>query len=84
MTFTVQCVVVFFALFVTDILWSFYIDAVKDGVPLKSATWAALMFGVGTIGVINYVVNPWLVVPALLGCFCGTYVGVYWNKRGKK
>lgn len=84
MTFLAQWILVFVALFVTDILWAFYIDAVKDAIPLKSAMWAALMFGVGTIGVISYVTNPWLVLPAFLGCFFGTYTGVWWNNRRKK
>ena len=29
---------------------------------------------------ISYVTNPWLLIPALLGAFSGTYVGVILNK----
>lgn len=75
--------IVFFALFATDICWSFYIKSVGDSSPLKSALWAVFLFGVGSIATISYVTNPWLVIPALLGAFCGTYLGVWWNGRKK-
>lgn len=79
MTLT-SALIAFFALFVTDICWAFYINAVKDSSPLKSASWAAFMLGIGAVGTISYVTNPWLLIPALAGAFCGTYLGVILNK----
>lgn len=73
-------IITFLALFVTDICWAYYINSVKDGSALKSASWATFMFGIGAIGTISYVTNPWLLIPALLGAFCGTYLGVVLNK----
>lgn len=78
---TWQIVITFFALFVTDVAWAFYINKVKNGSPLQSALWATFMFGIGAVGTISYVHNAWLLVPALLGAFVGTYVGVLLNKQ---
>lgn len=71
----------FAALFVTDVCWAFYINHVKEGTALKAASWATFMLGIGAFGVISYVSNPWLLIPALLGAFAGTYSGVCINNR---
>lgn len=74
-------ILVFLSLFLTDICWAFYVNMVKDGNALKSAVWSTTMFGIGAVGVIGYVTNPILLIPALLGAFTGTYVGVVLNKK---
>lgn len=73
-------ILVFFLLFVLDLAWSFYLNNVKQGNPLSSASWAAFLYILGASATISYVTNPWLLVPACLGAFAGTYVGVVWNK----
>jgi len=72
---------VFFLLFFLDIAWSFYINKVKDGSALQAASCAAGLFGLGAISTISYVQNPYLLIPAVMGAFCGTYVGVLLNKK---
>jgi hypothetical protein len=35
----------------------------------------------GSIAVINYTTNHWLIVPAMAGAFCGTFVGMKIKKK---
>lgn len=77
-------IVAFFTLFILDIAWSFYLNRVKDGAALSSATWAAALYIMGASATIAWTTNHWLLVPAVLGSFAGTYVGVWWNNRNKE
>lgn len=81
--FIIQVVVAFIALFITDICWAFYVNRVKDGNAFASAMWAVSLFLTGAFGVISYVTNAWLLIPAAAGAFCGTYVAVLLEKRKK-
>jgi len=38
--------------------------------------WAVVVFLLACVAVINYTTNHWLLIPAALGAFCGTYVGM--------
>jgi hypothetical protein len=81
--FIVKAVIVFLALCITDVCWAYYINKVKDGSPLHSAKWAVFLYLTGSVGTISVVNDPWLVIPASLGAFCGTYLAVWFNKREK-
>lgn len=76
MTFLIQAIIAFMALFITDICWAFYINSVKDSSPAKSAMWAVFLFLTGAAGVLSYTTNPWLLIPAGFGAFAGTYLAV--------
>lgn len=69
------------ALLVTDICWAIYISKVGDKNPLQSALWAVFLFLSGAVAVIGYTTNPWLLIPAGAGAFCGTYLGVWFGNR---
>jgi len=81
MSFTLLCFISFLALFVTDLCWAFYISRVKDHQPFRSALWSVGLFLTGAIGTISYVNDPWLLIPATLGAFSGTYLAVVLEKR---
>jgi hypothetical protein len=66
----------FFALFVTDILYTYYVRAVTTDKPLTASFWAAVVTLTASIAVINYTENHLMLIPALLGAFAGTYVGM--------
>lgn len=83
MNIYVQSIIAFTAVFLTDICWVLYIRRVKDGNPLKSAGWAAVLFSMGAVAVISYTQNPLLVIPSVVGAFLGTYVAVWWDLRKK-
>jgi uncharacterized membrane protein YfcA len=48
---------------------------------MKASIWATVVFVTACVAVINYTTNYWLLIPAGLGAFCGTYVGMILRKR---
>jgi uncharacterized membrane protein YfcA len=80
----IDYVVTFFAVFFTDIFYTIYLKAVQDEQVMKASLWAAIVFIIACVAVINYTTNYWLLIPAGLGAFCGTYVGMIWRKRNKE
>ena len=69
-------IITFFAVFFTDIFYTYYLKAVQEEQIVKASLWAVVVFVVACVAVINYTTNYWLLVPAGAGAFCGTYVGM--------
>lgn len=76
-----EYVVTFFAVFFTDIFYTYYLRAVQEEQTMKASLWASIVFIIACVAVINYTTNYWLLIPAGLGAFCGTYVGMILRKR---
>ena len=76
-----EYVVTFFAVFFTDIFYTYYLRAVQEEQTMKASLWASIVFIIACVAVINYTTNYWLLIPAGLGAFCGTYVGMFLRKR---
>lgn len=76
-----EYVVTFFAVFFTDIFYTYYLKAVQEEQTVKASLWASIVFIVACVAVINYTTNYWLLIPAGIGAFCGTYVGMILRKR---
>jgi len=74
-------VVTFFAVFFTDIFYTYYLKAVQEEQTMKASLWAVIVFIVACIAVINYTTNYWLLIPAGVGAFCGTYVGMILRRK---
>jgi hypothetical protein len=49
---------------------------VGNGEALGASFWAMPCYLLGSLAVISYTSNHWLLVPAMLGAFCGTWVGM--------
>jgi hypothetical protein len=77
----IEYVVTFFAVFFTDIFYTYYLRAVQEEQTMKASLWASIVFIVACVAVINYTTNHWLLIPAGVGAFCGTYVGMILRKR---
>lgn len=77
---TVSWVVAFFALFLTDLFWTFYIQSVQQKRAIQGSLWAVLLFVFGAVAVSGYVHDPWLIIPSALGAFAGTYVAILKGK----
>lgn len=69
-----RIVITFVACFLMDFAWAIYIKRVSDHQALSSSMWSVAVFMLGAVGVINYTANPWLLIPAAVGCFAGTYL----------
>lgn len=76
MLFLLQAAVVFTATAAADFAWTKYMLHVAAKRPHWSAVWSAAIIGLGAISVYSYAHDPWLILPALLGAYCGTYLAV--------
>jgi peptidoglycan/LPS O-acetylase OafA/YrhL len=79
----IDIVITFFALFFTDVFYTFYLKSVNNNETLKASGWAVVVFFVAAIAVVNYTTNHMLLIPACLGAFCGTWVGMKLRNRTK-
>ena len=77
----IEYIITFFALFFTDVFYTYYLRSVQEDKALRSSIWAVVVFFVASIAVINYTTNHWLLIPACLGAFCGTFVGMKFRKK---
>lgn len=73
----------FLSLFFTDIFYTYYLKAVQADHAIKASLWASVVFCVACVAVINYTTNHVLLLPAALGAFTGTYVGIKLRSRKK-
>lgn len=70
----------FGAVFALDFVWAKYTYAMTARRPIAAGIYAALIFGLGGIAVLTYAANPWMLVPAALGAFFGTWAAVRVDK----
>ena len=75
-----EYIITFFAIFFTDIFYTYYLMSVQNEQILKASLWATVVFLFACTAVINYTTNHWLLIPAALGAFSGTYVGMLIRK----
>jgi uncharacterized membrane protein YfcA len=66
----------FFAMFFTDVFNAYYIQAVQQTRAVKASVWATVLYILYASAIIGSAHNPWLLIPAAVGAFAGTYVGV--------
>lgn len=69
-------IVTFFAVFFTDIIYIYFVKSVQHDHPWKAAWWSMVVTLTASIAVINYTEDHWALIPALLGAFFGTYLGM--------
>ena len=70
---------VFLGLVVIDILYAIYTKQIQKDNPLRSSVSATAIYLINAAIVIGFVQDPWLLIPAALGAFVGTYIGVKIN-----
>jgi len=71
-----EYVVTFFAIFLLDIVYTYYLRCVANENVLGASVWSVACYVLGSVAVINYTTNHWLMIPAMAGAFCGTWVGM--------
>lgn len=77
----IDYVVTFFAIFLLDIVYTYYLRCVQYGQTLQASSWSVVCYVLGSTAVINYTANHWLIFPAVVGAFCGTFVGMKFKKK---
>jgi uncharacterized membrane protein YfcA len=66
----------FFALFFVDIGYVLYMQNVQKRKKIVASTFATSIFILNSVVIINFTENKTLLIPAIIGAFVGTYVGM--------
>jgi len=66
----------FLSMFVTDIVYTQLLKSVQNDKPFAASVWAAAITFLGGVAIINYTRDNMMIIPAVLGAFVGTYVGM--------
>lgn len=72
----IKTAIVFAALFALDLVWARYTVAITDRRKLLAGIYASAIIALSGYAAINYVHDPWMLLPAMAGAFCGTIVGI--------
>jgi hypothetical protein len=71
----------FVALAVLDFVWAEYVASVNSSSPFVAGVWSVPIYAISAGVTIEVVHQPWLILPACLGCFVGTYASVWWKRK---
>jgi uncharacterized membrane protein YfcA len=72
--------ITFVAVFLTDILYVYFVKAIQHDEPLQAGLWSVVVTFTASVAVINYTADHWALIPALLGAFAGTWIGMKYRK----
>ena len=78
-----EYIIVFLSMFVVDVFYAIYLKSIENNKPIFASFMATIVFFVASIATIGYIDNHWLLVPACMGAFAGTWVGVMYNIKKK-
>ncbi len=71
-----QWVAVFGGMVILDFIWVGYVKALQVSTALRAGAWAGFMIVTSGFVQISYVSDHWLLIPAGLGAFVGTWSAV--------
>lgn len=71
-----EALAAFVAMFLADFVWAKYIKAIADHRRPSASSWAVLLMVLSGVATITYVNNHWMLIPAALGAFAGTWFSV--------
>ena len=77
----IDYITTFFAIFLLDVVYTYYLRCIADNHVLGASFWSVACYILGSIAVINYTTNHWLIIPAIAGAFVGTFVGMKIKKK---
>ena len=72
----IEWLIAFMSIFCLDIVYTYYLKSVECNQALKASLWSVACYLLGSIAIVSYTTNHWLILPAVLGAFCGTFVGM--------
>ncbi len=81
MSYWLQIVGIFIAMFVTDVCWTLYFIKLEARRGIAAGLYAGIIYLLGAITVKNYVEDFTLIMPAIAGSFLGTWLTIEWKKR---
>lgn len=74
-------IVTFLAVFVTDLLYVYFVKSIQEDQPISAGLWSMVVTLTASIAVINYTEDHYALIPALLGAFAGTWLGMKIKKQ---
>ena len=77
----IEYITTFFAVLATDLIYVYFVKSIQQDQPLKAAWWAMVVTFTASVAIINYTTDHWALIPALLGAFIGTWVGMKIKKN---
>lgn len=80
----IKYIIIFFALFFTDIVWTLYIRWAAAGLALKAAIMSVFIYIIGAYTFLELVKDPYIMFPAAFGCLIGTYFTIRWDIKHEK
>jgi uncharacterized membrane protein YfcA len=72
----ISYVVTFLAVFVTDLLYVYFVKSIQQDQPISAGLWSMVVTLTASVAVINYTEDHYALIPALIGAFAGTWVGM--------
>ena len=72
----INALLIFAAVCGLDLAFASYTKAVADGRALKSSLMAIIIYALSASAVVGIVATNWLIMPACLGAFVGTFISV--------
>lgn len=76
-----EIISVFIVTGLMETFWTLYIHNVRDEKMHKAGLYSLLIFVSSAFATKLYVENGWMIVPAALGAYAGTYVSKYLYKK---
>jgi uncharacterized membrane protein YfcA len=80
----ISYVVTFLAVFATDLLYVYFVKSIQQGQPLSAGLWSMVVTLTASVAVINYTEDHYALIPALIGAFAGTWVGMKIKRQDTK
>jgi hypothetical protein len=72
----ISYLVTFLAVFVTDLLYVYFVKSIQQDQPINAGLWSMVVTLTASVAVINYTADHYALIPALLGAFSGTWLGM--------
>ncbi len=69
----------FLSMLVTDIVYTQLLKSVQNDKPFAASIWASMITFLGGVAIINYTNDNKMIIPAVLGAFVGTYIGMRYH-----
>jgi len=67
----------------TDIVYTLLLKSVQNDKPIAASFWASANTFLGGVAIINYTTDNMMIIPAVLGAFVGTFIGMKYHLNRK-
>ena len=84
MSYTLHFILVFTAMALADVCWTYYFIKIEERKSVAAGIWGSAIYICGVFRVLSYTEDRRLIIPAVLGAFVGTYLTIEYKKRKEK